>query len=91
MPTVATGLATRHCYRTNRVIPIWKISTVGQPLALRTFIDQAGNPAASEPEFIGAEWGRVVPFALTEHDLKIHERDGVEYWLYHDPGSPPSI
>ena len=60
-----------------------------QPLALRTFIDQAGNPAASEPEFIGAEWGRVVPFALTEHDLKIHERDGVEYWLYHDPGSPP--
>ena len=62
-----------------------------QPLALRAFIDQSGNPSPKEPEFIGAEWGSVWPFALTEHDLSIYQRDETEYWVYHDPGPPPSI
>ena len=62
-----------------------------QPLALTEFIDQAGNPADTEPEFLSPEWGSVVPFALSEEDLTIHERDGFEYWVYHDPGAPPTI
>ena len=32
-----------------------------------------------------------MPFALVEEDLTIHERDGYEYWVYHDPGPPPMI
>ena len=62
-----------------------------QPLALEEFVDQAGNPADSEPDFLGPEWGSVVPFALREEDLAIHQRDGHGYWVYHDPGPPPRI
>ena len=62
-----------------------------QPLSLETFIDQAGNPAQSEPEFLSPEWGIVVPFALSQNDVTIYERDGFEYWVYHDPGMPPTI
>lgn len=62
-----------------------------QPLRLREFVDQAGNPSDSEPAFIGAEWGGVTPFSLTELDLTINSRGDAEYWLYHDPGAPPSI
>ncbi len=62
-----------------------------QPLSLPEFIDQAGNPAQSTPEFLSPEWGSVAPFALREEDLTVHERDGFEYWVYHDPGEPPRI
>ena len=62
-----------------------------QPLALEEFVDQAGNPSDAEPEFLGPEWGSVVPFALKEEDLTIHHRDGYDYWVYHDPGPPPMI
>ena len=62
-----------------------------QPLRLREFVDQAGNPSDSQPAFIGAEWGSVWPFALSEMDLEIYTRDDFAYWVYHDPGPPPSI
>jgi len=62
-----------------------------QPLALETFIDQAGNPAQSEPDFLSPEWGSVIPFALSEEDLTTYDRDGHTYWVYHDPGAPPKI
>ncbi len=62
-----------------------------QPLSLVEFIDQSGNPSSSEPAFIGAEWGSVLSFALDENDLTLFERDGQEYWVYHDPGEPPFI
>ena len=62
-----------------------------QPLSLEEFVDQAGNPADSEPEFLSPEWGSVVPFALAEEDLAIRRRDGYDYWVYHDPGAPPLI
>lgn len=63
-----------------------------QPLAFDVFIDQSGNVIPGKvPEFVSPEWGRVVPFSLTEEDLSIYARDGYEYWVYHDPGPPPQI
>ena len=64
-----------------------------QPLALENFIDQAGNDANSEPEFLSPEWGDVYPFALTQEELTQYSREGEEYvyQVYHDPGTPPKI
>lgn len=63
-----------------------------QSLTLDVFIDQSGNviPGAT-PDFLGPEWGRVASFALQEDDLTIHQRDGNNWWVYHDPGTPPLI
>lgn len=61
-----------------------------QPLALDFFIDQSGNPIpGGSPPFLGPEWGIVTPFALTGDDLTINNRDGFDYWVFHDPGAPP--
>ncbi len=63
-----------------------------QPLTLRIFIDQSGNVRpGNTPEFQSPEWGTVTPFALRESDLSIYQRDGSEYWVYHDPGPPPYL
>ncbi len=58
-----------------------------QPVLLNNFIDQSGNPLPA-PEFIGAEWGNVLPFALTEQDRTLHRRDGDIFTVYLDPGPP---
>lgn len=58
-----------------------------QPLNFAVFIDQSGN-VQDTPSFVGAEWGRVVPFALTDEDRSVNERDGNEYPVYLDPGPP---
>ena len=63
-----------------------------QPLSLNVFIDQSGNVIPfNTPPFLSPEWGSVFPFALKEEDLTIHNRDGNDYWVYHDPGLPPII
>ncbi|XOV86996.1 MAG: FG-GAP-like repeat-containing protein [Pseudomonadota bacterium] len=62
-----------------------------QPLSLVEFIDQAGNPISSTPGFLGPEWGSVVPFALSEVDRTSYTRGNFDYWVYHDPGMPPTI
>ncbi|WP_251795464.1 FG-GAP-like repeat-containing protein [Arenibacter sp. N53] len=63
-----------------------------QPLALTNFIDQSGNViGASTPEFLSPEWGRVVPYALKRDELTIKNKDGQEYWLYHNPEGPAEI
>jgi Domain of unknown function (DUF6851)/Secretion system C-terminal sorting domain len=63
-----------------------------QPLTLGRYIDQSGNVLpVRTPSFVGAEWGQVTPFALTPADRGIHQRDGYDYWVYHDPGPPPAI
>ena len=61
-----------------------------QPLSFELFRDQSGNIFAGEtPEFVSPEWGKVYPFALQEKDLNIYQRNGADWWIYHDPGSPP--
>jgi hypothetical protein len=62
-----------------------------QPLKLEVSIDQAGNAISNQPAFLGPEWGIVVPFSLSAADLTIYQRDGFDYWVYHDPGSPPTF
>lgn len=63
-----------------------------QPLTLDVFIDQSGNEIPlNTPEFLGPEWGTVFPFALAEEDLTVYNKDGNEYWVYHDPGPPPLL
>ncbi len=60
-----------------------------QQISLTLFIDQAGNPVSTLPEFLSPEWGQVLPFALSPNDRTTYTRDGFSYVLYHDPGSPP--
>ena len=63
-----------------------------QPLALDFFIDQSDNPIPEGfPDFQSPEWGIVKPFALSEDDRTIYNRDGFDYWVYHDPGPPPLL
>ena len=62
-----------------------------QPMALRLFVDQAGNLADGIHEFVTPQWGRVVPFALGEDDLTVYQRAGADYHVYHDPGPPPTL
>lgn len=63
-----------------------------QALTLDLVIDQSGNVIpVNTPPFLSPEWGQVVPFALQEEDLTVYNRDGFDYWVYHDPGMPPQI
>lgn len=63
-----------------------------QPLGFEVFVDQAGNEIPGEiPSFLGPEWGNTLPFSLAEEDAMVHTRDGVDYKVYHDPGTPAYI
>lgn len=62
-----------------------------QPLSLSVFIDQNGNLLSGAPPFMGAEWGNVKPFAMTEEDKQILPRDGNNWTVYHNPGPFPQL
>jgi hypothetical protein len=63
-----------------------------QPLSLDTYIDQSGHLLAkSTPDFLGPEWGNVTPFALSENELTVYQRNGNDYQVYYDPGPPPHL
>ncbi|MEQ9402543.1 MAG: T9SS type A sorting domain-containing protein [Cyclobacteriaceae bacterium] len=63
-----------------------------QPLAFDVFIDQSGNPIPGAiPDFLSPEWGQVAPFSLTAADLTIENKDGNDYYVYHNPGPPPYL
>ena len=61
-----------------------------QPLAFETFVDQSGN-VSSATEFVGAEWGRVTPFALAPETRTTVLRDGEPQPVWLDPGPPPML
>ena len=63
-----------------------------QPLSLQYFEDQGGNPVPfGYPPFLSPEWGQVDAFALVPEDLTVYNRDGFDYWVFHDPGPPPQL
>ncbi len=63
-----------------------------QPLEFSVFIGQSGVQSDDNiPDFLSPEWGTVLPFSLQKENLIINERDGNEYWVYHDPGPPALI
>ncbi len=62
-----------------------------QPLSLERYVDQAGFASDGAPDFVTPHWGSVTPFALSKADLAVHERDGARYFVYHDPGPPPTL
>jgi len=63
-----------------------------QPLTFNTFIDQSGNLISGDtPSFLSPEWGSVTPFALSEENKTIFEREENSYTVYHDPGMPPEL
>lgn len=62
-----------------------------QPLSLQRAIDQAGNPLANVPSFVCAEWGGVVPFAMSAAQSKPMQRGGFTWPVFHDPGPPARL
>ena len=63
-----------------------------QPLAFEFFEDQSGNITVGDiPTFLGAEWGNVQPFAMTDTNLTSHTKDDNDYLVYYDPGPPPML
>ena len=60
-----------------------------QPLAIPVFVDQSGNVLSETPDFQGAEWGQVAPFALSDSVRQDYERDGHTWPVYLDCGVPP--
>ena len=63
-----------------------------QPLSLDIFIDQSGNIfEGSIPDFLGPEWGSVLPFALEEENRSVLERDGNTFIVYNDLSEPPLL
>lgn len=63
-----------------------------QTLGLELLIDQSGNEILTDvPQFLGPEWGNVIPFSLTEDEVTTYTRGENEYRVYHDPGPPPYI
>ena len=61
-----------------------------QPLAFENFVDQSGNEADAS-EFLGAEWGRLEPFALGRDAYTEVPRDGAAQPVWLDPGPPPRL
>jgi hypothetical protein len=62
-----------------------------QPLALEYFIGQSGIKVGEYPDFLSPEWGSVKTFSLTDNHRTHYQRDGNDYFVYLDPGSPPLI
>ncbi len=63
-----------------------------QPLSIDFFVDQSGNIIpGGYPEFLGAEWGSVIPFSLDIADCDFRDRGNFTFQIYHDPGAPPMI
>lgn len=61
-----------------------------QPLQLELFIGQSGI-VTDTPVFLGADWGRVTPFAMRTPDKTEIVIDGVAVPVWHGPVPPPIL
>lgn len=61
-----------------------------QPLQLAIFIDQSGI-VTDTPEFLGADWGQLEPFALESSDRTEVTIDDTTVPVWLDPGVPPLL
>jgi len=61
-----------------------------QAISLSVSIDQSGN-VVSDPPFLSPEWGGVVPFSLNDDNNSVLERDGNNWNVFFDPGTPPLL
>jgi len=59
-----------------------------QPIVLQKEHSEEKGSTNTGGKFVGAEWGRVLPFALPENAAELRKRDGHEFLIYMDPGSP---
>nr|WP_321236332.1 FG-GAP-like repeat-containing protein [uncultured Psychroserpens sp.] len=63
-----------------------------QSLSLDTFIDQSGNLIEGTTiDFLSPEWGNVFPFAMSENDSDVYQREEGSYKVYNDPSDPPYL
>lgn len=62
-----------------------------QPLTIVTAFDQNGNPVPSLQKFVCPEWGRVIPFSMPLSSAVHYTRNGADYPVYYDPGTPPML
>lgn len=62
-----------------------------QQISLSVSIDQSGEIVENAPPFLSPEWGNVLPFAMTDENKVIKNRDGHDYQVYLDPGEPALI
>ncbi|MEZ5046197.1 MAG: T9SS type A sorting domain-containing protein [Chitinophagaceae bacterium] len=62
-----------------------------QPLNIPGALDQNGNPIPSIQTCLAPEWGRVLPFSLTQNNCIHNDRNGNDYPVYYDPGVPPML
>ena len=69
--------------------PVFSDLNRWQPLKFTQFTDQSGHSFSNvTPAFLSPEWGNVAPFALKPIDAVVHQRNGQQYKVYHDPGPP---
>lgn len=62
-----------------------------QRMYIDNAFDQAGNPINPVPPALTPEWGDAVPFSLTQDQSVVYNRDGHDWTVYLDPGTPPLL
>jgi len=62
-----------------------------QSISLTLQLDQNGFPVPNGLPALSHEWGNLNPFALTADQLTVYQRDGHDWKVYLDQGTPPLI
>lgn len=62
-----------------------------QPVGLQLFYDEFGQPLPTGSPAQTVEWGNAIPFALTNDDVSVRQREGLDWKIYFDPGEPPLL
>lgn len=62
-----------------------------QSLSLVIGLDQSGFPVSQNAPALSPEWGNVKPWALTQDQSTVYQRDGNNWRVYLDPGPLPFL